>query len=112
MNYTQLKQHAETCQIAADNIAYKYLKEKELNSKLAVFQNYANFNAAHTLGQFPIYMEAVVFINRNGKDLKRKFELHEFLRFGVELRIKQLIYKIDNFEQFKQIVIKKAKTLK
>ena len=108
MNYKQIKQHAESCQNAADEIAFTLIQEREFNKKLNVFQDYANFNVHQTIGQFRLYLDAVDFINRNGKELKRKFELVEFLKFGMELRLKRLAFKVETFEQFKDIKITKS----
>ena len=105
----QLKIHASDCQLAADEIAFTLIEERKFNKKMNMFQDYCNFNVHQTIGRCKFYLDAVDFINRNGKELKRKFELGEFLKFGMELRIKKMAFKIETFKQFKDIEIKGKK---
>ena len=109
MKYKELQQYYESCQTAADELAFTLIKERELNSKMNVFQNYCNFNVHQTIGQCRFYLDAVDFVNKNGDELKRKFELNEFMEFAQELRTKRYIFKIETFEQFKNIVIERNK---
>jgi hypothetical protein len=80
MNFKQLQQHAETCEVEADKMAYTLVKERQKQQILTVLQNYCDFNVHHTIGLLAWNQPAVYFIIQNGKDLKRKFSLDELVR--------------------------------
>jgi len=100
--YKEIEKYASDCQIAADEIAFKYIDKDTKHSKLSILQNYCNFNVFHTIGLFGWKQPAVSFVIKNGKDLKRKFELNEFFDFLELYRRKSLTREINSFEDIKR----------
>jgi len=102
MNYKELNKYAENCQKAADEMAYKIINKEEKNRKLAILQNYCNFNVFHTIGLLGWKQPAVNFVIKNGSKLKRRFELNEFFDFLELYRRKSLTREINSFEDIKK----------
>jgi len=107
MNYKQLEQYASKLELVSDELAHNVVTTRKETANLSVLQNYCDFNVFHTVGLMPgLYgRNAIKFVNRNGKQLKRKLTHGEFILFCDRFRIASMRYDIRNFEHFKQIKI-------
>jgi len=79
-------------------------KQDKLNMMCAVLQDHCNFNTYYTIGKVPwiFGIKAITFVFRNHQQIKRKFELSEFMSFCDRYRIVSMRHKIINFEDFKK----------
>ena len=104
--FEQLQYHASNCQMSADEMAYKLVKQEKqnrLNMMCAVLQDHCNFNTYFTIGKVPwiFGIKAINFVFLNHEQIKRKFELGELMDFCDKYRILSVKYNIKNFEDFK-----------
>lgn len=103
MKYEELIQHAETCQMAADELAHDFSNFIEKNKQIATFQSYCDFNLAFIYSVAPeviLHIEAIEFLNNNRQNLKRKLTVKELLRFDLLINH----FKPETFDDFKKLV--------
>lgn len=105
MKYNELKQHAETCQIAADEMAYEFTDFIERSNCIAVFQSFCDFNLQWIYSIHPeiiLHIETIIFLSENSKYIKRKLSIKELLFYDLIFIIK----KPETFEDFKKLIIR------
>ena len=105
MNYNELQKHAETCQMAADELAHDYSDYLTKSSILARFQSYCEPNLFFIYSVWPeviLHIESIDFLLKNKDRFKRKISLKELLRFDFIINSN----KPETFEEFK-ILLKK-----
>lgn len=103
MKYNDLKQHAEMCQMAADEMAHNFTDFIEKNKEIAIFQSNCDFNLSFIYSIAPevvLHIESIEFLNKNRTNLKRKLSVKELLRFDFLINH----YKPGNFEEFKKLL--------
>ena len=84
MNYNELKQHAEMCQIAADEMAYSFTDYLRKSDILARFQSHVEPNLFFIHSIWPeliIHIDSIDFLLQHKDRLKRKLKLAELLKF-------------------------------
>jgi hypothetical protein len=114
MNHRQLKQHAETCQTEADNMAYLLLKAR----KFMQLQSICDFNVWWFADISPLFMpqETVDFMVSN-RDNFKKISVKEFTLYDMIIKFKHP-KTFDEFDEyvkssnFEQISNKKKWTSK
>ena len=105
MKYNELKQHAETCQMAADEMAYQLTSFTERSNTIAVFQSFCDFNLFWLYSIAPeviLHIETIRFLVENSQHLKRKLSVKELLNYDLIIGIKQP----ETFKDFKNEIIK------
>lgn len=103
MNYTELKQHAETCQMAADELAHGYSDYLTKSSILARFQSHCEPNLFFIYSVWPevvLHIESIEFLLKNKERFKRKIKLNELLRFDFIINSE----KPENFDEFAKLL--------
>jgi hypothetical protein len=103
MNYTELTQHAEMCQMAADEMAHNFIDFIEKSKQISLFQSHCDFNLAFIYSTAPeviLHIESVAFLNENRSNFKRKLSLKELLRFDFLINY----YKLETFNEFKNLL--------
>jgi hypothetical protein len=96
MNHKQLKQHAETCQTEADNMAYLLLKAR----KFMQLQSICDFNVWWFADLSPLFMpqETVDFMVEN-RDKFTKVSLRDFNLYDMIIKEKHPVT-FDEFDQY------------
>ena len=104
MNYKELKQHASDCQLAADEIAGKFIKMESIS----IVQSICDFNLSWLYQLSPevlIHSSTIEFLMENIKNFKRKITIQEMLNYDLLITCKN----INTFEEFKQLFKTKTK---
>jgi len=105
MNYNELKQHAETCQMEADQMAHEFTDFIERSNCIAVFQSFCDFNLQFVYSVEPeivLHIDTIRFLSENSKHLKRKISIKELLFYDLIIQLKTP----ETFEDFKKLIIK------
>ena len=103
MNYEQLKYHASSCQIAADEMAIQLIEQKKAFSAISVFQSKCDFNLSWLYQLSPevvLHVDSLQFLADNVKRFKRKLKVAEILSYDFIIRYKE----VKTFEQFADIL--------
>ena len=80
MKHKDLQHHASNCQIAADEMAFKMIKQ----NKISVAQSVCDFNLSWLYQISPevlIHIDSIDFIIKHIREFKRKIKLKEMIRF-------------------------------
>lgn len=105
MKYNELKQHAEMCQMAADEMAYQLTDLIDKDKLLSIFQSHCNFNLFWVYSIAPevvLHISSIEFLNENSKHFKRKLSIKELLNYDLVINLKEP----ENFNDFKKHVVK------
>jgi len=105
MNYSELTQHAEMCQMAADEMAYQLTDLIERDKILSIFQSQCNFNLFWLYSIAPevvLHIKTIEFLNNNSDNFKRKLSIKELLNYDLVINLKEPY----NFNDFKKQVVK------
>lgn len=103
MKYKELLKHSESCQLAADEMAFNTLKITTEINILAPFQSFCDFNLFWLYSIAPeviLHIDTVEFFLNNREHLKRKLTIKEMLRYDLIFGI----YKPETFNEFKKHV--------
>jgi len=81
MNYNELKQHAEMCQMSADEMAFNFIKFTNEVFELSKFQSKCDFNLFWIYSLSPIFVRinTIIFLNSYIEKFKRKITIKELL---------------------------------
>lgn len=103
MNYKELQQHAEMCQMAADEMAYDFTDYLHRSDILARFQSHAEPNLFFIYSIWPeliLHIESIEFLLQHKVNLKRKLRLSEILKFDFIINSE----KPETWEHFKSMI--------
>ena len=103
MNYKQLKHHASSCQLAADEMAIKLIEQERAFNAISVFQSMCDFNLSwlyHVSPEVFIHIETIVFLADNVNEFKRKVSIKEIVKFDCVLNYNE----IKDFKHFKKML--------
>lgn len=84
MKYKELLHHAEMCQLAADEISFKYINEAHEISILCRFQSHCDFNLFWLYSISPevvLHIGSIEFLQNNSDKFKRKLTIKEILKY-------------------------------
>ncbi len=101
MNYNELKIHAETCQMAADEMAHGFNDYLYKSNHLSIFQSHCNFNLYFIYSIEPeviLHIKTIEFLNEHRINFKRKISIKELFKFDLIVNC----FNPDNFEDFKK----------
>ena len=104
MNYEQLKHHASSCEMAADEMAIKYIR---LESFIKV-QSICDFNIFYAYDLSPevfIRAHTINFLSQNVRTFKRKIKLPEMSYYDAVINRNE----ITTFKEFKKHVTQHSK---
>ena len=107
MNYNELKEHAEMCQMAADEMAFKFSDYMDKSKTLAIFQSKCDFNIFFIYSIAPevvLHIESIFFMKKNIEKFKRKITLKEILRFDFIINLN----KPNSFDEFIKFINNKT----
>ena len=98
MNYNELKQHAEMCQMEADNMAYQIVKLRELMQ----LQSICDFNIFWLNSISPVLLreKTIEFLLENKVMFTRKITAKEMIVFDTVIQHGNP----NEFSQFKEMV--------
>ncbi len=105
MNYNELQKHAESCQMAADELAHDYSDYLTKSSILARFQSHCESNLFFVYSIAPeiiLHIESIDFLLKHKEKFKRKISLKELLRFDFIINSN----KPETFEEFVDLLKK------
>ena len=103
MTYNELQKHAESCQMAADELAHDYSDYLTKSSILARFQSHCEANLFFIYSVWPeviLHIESIDFLLKNKERFKRKLKLNELLRFDFLINTE----KPGNFDDFTKLL--------
>lgn len=103
MNYNELQKHAETCQMAADELAHDFTDYLLKSEVLSRFQSHCEPNLFFIYSIWPefiLHIESIDFMLKNKERFKRKLKLDELLRFDFLINA----YKPKKFDDFALIL--------
>lgn len=103
MNYNQLQEHAETCQMAADEMAHDFTDYMHKSGILARFQSHAEPNLFFVYSIWPeliIHIDSIDFLLQHKDRLKRKLKLAELLKFDFIINSE----KPETWEEFTKLL--------
>jgi len=92
MKYNELKQHAEMCQMAADEMAYQFTDFIDKSGTLSIFQSICDFNLFWIYSIAPevvLHIKTIEFLKENIKHFKRKISIPELMIFDTAIMTKQ-----------------------
>lgn len=101
MNYNELKIHAETCQMAADEMAHDFNDYLIKSNILSVFQSHCDFNLFFIYSIYPeviLHIKTIEFLNKYKSNFKRKITIKELFKFDLIINC----YNPSNFDDFKR----------
>lgn len=103
MNFKELKKYSEDCQMASDEMAYKYITESEEILNLSILQSHCDFNLFWLTSISPIliYSDTINFLIKNNIYIKRKFSIRELMDFDTKYRTLIRYYSIETINDFK-----------
>lgn len=84
MNYKELKYHASSCQIAADEMAIKLIDQEKSFSAISIFQSKCDFNLSWLYQLSPevvLHIDSLKFLADNVKMFKRKLKVPEIVYY-------------------------------
>jgi len=83
--YTYIESHASKCQIAADEMAYKFVTQQNRVEKLSVIQSICDFNIfwINSLSLVFCHDATLDLLSKNVNTFNRKLNISEFLRYDV-----------------------------
>jgi len=96
-------------QLVSDELAYKIIKERSMNAKLNILQEYCSFNT-----NFLVYLpsltqnEFIMFLLNNKDKFKRKLNEQEFCKLSSKFKVGSRFFQIGDIVSFKSLSIKKA----
>lgn len=81
MNYNELKKYAEMCQMAADEMAFNFIKFTNEVFELFKFQSKCDFNLFWIYSISPVFVriDTIIFLNSYIDKFKRKITIKELL---------------------------------
>ena len=100
MNYKELKHHASTCQMSADEMAIRLIKVDVIK----VVQSMCNFNLFYVYDISPevfVHFNTIEFLYDNIKHFKRKISIKELSNYDHLITHN----KINSFDEFKNKLI-------
>ena len=103
MKYKQLQKHASECQVAADEMAFCLLQQKEVFSLISVLQGHCDFNLYWLYQISPeivLHTESIRFMVNHKDKFKRKLSIKEMINFDSIISHSE----INSFEDFKNIL--------
>lgn len=105
MTYNELQKHAESCQMAADELAHDFLDYLNKSGILSRFQSHCESNLFFVYSIYPeviLHIESINFLLKHKEKFKRKISLKELLRFDFIINSN----KPETFEDFVDLLKK------
>lgn len=101
-----INEHLSELQMANDEVGFLYVT-KMMDIKLySALQDYCSFSVLNGIGELGWYKDVAKFVCLNGKELKRKLTLKEFLELARKYRIVSAVKTVKTFKDIKNVKIK------
>lgn len=101
-HYKRLMQHAESCQVEADQTSYQIATMLDEVSLLAAVQSICDFNLFWLAGISPVivYTKTLEFLLEHKSEFKRKLSIREMIEFDYIISHNTL----NNFDEFRRLL--------